>query len=261
MPLAQAHPKLSLMNLPLLTKELLARTLVEPMLRSGKAPFGPFNPLMAWVLKNRDARLPKDHPLKSLEDIREWDSTFALSRSSLLWLWAKLNQLKPIRILEFGSGRTTFALASYAKQCREAGLATPIIITVEAEGTWLAQTREILASHHLESFITFIQANAIKTPTDHGYDLDETSLREAFQSKDVEFLLIDGPSGGHGRIGTLRSVFDLLSPDAVIFLDDCDRAAEKHSIRAWAKDYGSKIQSHGIIPTVGGLGWLTRTAR
>ena len=247
------------MNLRLIPREIAARCIVEPLLAQGVAPTGNnTRRLVRWALANRDLRFPRHHPLKPIEEIDHWGNTFALSCSSLLWLWARLRRKQPSCILELSSGRTTFALATYARDCRERHLPAPEIITVEAETEWLNLTRETLERYGLSDFITFVHADAVDSTDDHGYALADSAFESLIPATGIEFLLIDGPAGGHGRGGTLRSVFHLLAPDAEIFLDDCDRPNEQATLRNWQTEYAGELIGRGVIPTVGGLGWLTR---
>ena len=259
MPNRRATSPIFHMRLSQLPKELLARTVVEPMLATGHVPRQEcLRRVIHWTLANRDLRFPTDHPLKVIEDIPEWDNTFALSRSSLLWLWARLVRLRPSAILELGSGRTTFALATFAREQEATGGSAPKIVTVEAEGEWLDRTRAILERHDLHSFVDFSHAPALLTPDLHGYDLTKASLEPLFAQYPADFVLIDGPSGGQGRFGTLPSVYHLLSETAEIFLDDCGRPQEQETLRSWARKYDGELHCQGIVPTVGGLGWLSR---
>ena len=243
------------------SKEVIARTITEPLLSRAQLPGNAgVRRALAWSLENRDVRFPEQHPLKAVESIPEWDNTYALSRSALQWLWARLHKKAPRTILEFGSGRTTFAMATYAKARQQEGLQTPIIVSIEAETQWLTQTEQHLAEHGLEKFVTLVNAPAKTDTQNHGYDLTGISLEDLFQKQPIEIVLIDGPCGGQGRRGTLPSIYHLLSSQADVLLDDCDRTPEQETMGIWESDYPHELHNRGILPTVGGLGWLQRRA-
>jgi predicted O-methyltransferase YrrM len=119
----------------------------------------------------------------------------SLELSALVLAIARICQ--PQRILDLGSGFTSYVLRTHAV---EGGSAA--VVTVDDDPTWLERSRAFLESHRL--------------PTDEMSSWDEFSA-----SAPPPFQLVVHDLGNMSvRAATLRRVLELTAPDGLLVLDD-----------------------------------------
>jgi predicted O-methyltransferase YrrM len=132
----------------------------------------------------------------------------------------------PRRLLDLGSGFSSFVLRRYAGQ---AGVSVEVQSTDHA-AEWLAATRGYLEAH--------------------GLDVSGLSIWDDFRSREhapFDLILLDLGSSGKDsaayRLSVLPEVLDLLAPGGVLILDDAHwlafgravrRLLDAHSYRYWS---------------------------
>ena len=137
-------------------------------------------------------------------------------------------RVKPQKILDIGLGVTTRVISRYAE-------AHPCEHTiVEHSRDWAAQfARGFTLS--ASSTITFLNL----TETEYGGDAHVLSYRgfaEALGGRKFHLISIDGPYGDKAdrfsRVDVLSILPECLEKDFAILMDDCNRAAERHTAEA-----------------------------
>lgn len=244
----------------LLPRRILARFLIDHLVRHGLVPArGKLRDVYGYALQLRILKVSKNHALHELFLERD-PNPFALSDTTLVWLWAYLCKTEPECIVEMGSGRSTVVFALYAKKQVQDGKSKPVVISIDSEEKWLAATMEKLNKFDLTGFVNFMHCRLINnTGTNidkHGYVIDYEKLDTLLDNKKINLLLIDGPSGGQGREATLPYLAERLEIDTNVFLDDASRCAEQTTINKWLGIFNDHLFLRGILPLGKGLAWM-----
>lgn len=166
------------------------------------------------------------HPLRSaMPPSGRW----AMDARSLLHLLEIVRTTKPLNIVELGSGTSTVWLGYEAESH---GLQVTSIDHLEE---FAAQTRNYLSKHALTTFTKVYTMPLLKIQTEEDkpswYDLDHSKLPST-----IDLLLVDGPPGSVGRYSRFPAVPELwerLSPNATIILDDSTRPDEEEILESW----------------------------
>jgi predicted O-methyltransferase YrrM len=169
-----------------------------------------------------------DKPLPSLGD-----SAISPDLAHLILL--TMFEERPHRILELGPGISTLLLAKCAQRLGEVR-----IWSVEHEATFVDLARSRLELHGLGGQVELIHAPltdiSVAGKRMRWYDSSFLSRIDY-----VDFLLVDGPpSGDQGpmlRYPALPVLYPLLSPGAVILVDDAARSAEKNAVEMWLREF------------------------
>lgn len=136
-------------------------------------------------------------------------------------------------VLECGSGSTTVILA-YA--CRSVGKGR--VVALEHNPRFASATRKMLAERGLSEWAEVVDAPLTEVEIDGGTRLWYDPAAIPDQSFDL--LLVDGPPGTVGpqaRYPAVPLVFDRLTDDAMVVLDDARRADERAIGERWAAEY------------------------
>jgi predicted O-methyltransferase YrrM len=143
---------------------------------------------------------------------------------------------KPKLILEASSGVSTL-LASYClKQLGEGN-----VISLEEENKYAEVSNNALIKHGLKDIANVIHA-PLKEIEIEGKKWIWYDLTEIKDIKPIDMLIIDGPAQ-YGReqkmirYPALPLLFDSLSDEAIIILDDADRQDEKNIVDLWLKQF------------------------
>ena len=162
---------------------------------------------------------------------------------------------KPDVMVECSSGVTTLVLAGC---CRLNGRGH--VYSLENGDEFVAKTREQLAEFSLAGFATVIHA-----PLEHRtaggddylwYRLDDLN------ATNIDMLVIDGPPGflqKHSRYPAIPLLYDRLSDDCVVFVDDAARDDEIAIVELWRAMYPSF--GHNYIATERGCAVLNINRR
>lgn len=172
------------------------------------------------------AQLFSRHPLRS---VMPPSGRWAMDARSLLHLLEIVRTTKPHNIVELGSGTSTVWLGYEAESH---GLQVTSIDHLEE---FAAQTRNYLSKHALATSTKVYTMPLSEVQTEEyklsWYDLDRSKLPST-----IDLLLVDGPPGSVGRYSRFPAVpelWDRLSPNATIILDDSTRPDEEDILESW----------------------------
>ena len=243
-----------------LIRRILARSLIDHLVRHGFVPVrGVLRDIFAYALKARILKVPKIHALYNYFQESIPDS-YSLGNAKIIWLWSYLCKTKPHCIVEMGSGSSTVIFAMYAKKQVQDGKTRPVVISIESEEKWMINTAKNLEKFNLTGLVNFMQCRLMENSGNdnitHGYVIDYEELDKMLDNNEIDLLLIDGPSGGHGRGATLPSLVERLKVNADVFLDDVSRKKEQESLQTWENLYGDSLMLKGVLPLGSRVAWL-----
>jgi len=141
---------------------------------------------------------------------------------------------EPNVIVELGSGASTIIMG-YAVEQRGSGR----VISLDHSEKYRAKTQRQLADHALQHW-TEVRHAPLTSIEQRGttwswYDLDAID-----GDLTIDMVVIDGPpreTGPMARYPAVPALYEYLSEDAVIVLDDAYRDDEKAMLNRWMKDY------------------------
>ncbi|MBK1686101.1 O-methyltransferase [Rubrivivax gelatinosus] len=165
---------------------------------------------------------------------------------------------KPRTILELGSGVSTLLLGQVLRNAGGGRL-----VSIDHDAAWAARTRENLKLMGLEDVVSVVDAPLrTRTVGEQRYDWYDIPDAVLDELGPIDLLLVDGPPQRSGdtlpaRFPALPVLGPRLSDDALVFVDDADRAQERTMVQWWLEqDAGWKAERH---PTVDGVCLLRRT--
>lgn len=174
-------------------------------------------------------------------------------------LTALVAELRAAHVVEFGSGRSTVALAQAAARLPVPGAVTVIENDPEVYGA----TRAALAAAGVASDRVAVQAAPLVVRRIAGRHLPVYHLRRGdFASAAVpDLVVVDGPpSMLGGRQGALLQALGLAGVGTLVLLDDADRPQEAAVLDSAVRTYRGRLEQ---LPAPGfsrGLGALVVTA-
>lgn len=143
---------------------------------------------------------------------------------------------KPKIILEASSGVSTIIASYCLKQLGEG-----TVISLEEENKYAEVSNNALIKHGLKDIANVIHA-PLKEIEIEGKKWIWYDLTKIKDIKPIDMLIIDGPAQ-YGReqpmirYPALPLLFDSLSDEAIIILDDADRKDEKNIVELWLKQF------------------------
>lgn len=143
---------------------------------------------------------------------------------------------KPKIILEASSGVSTIIASYCLKQLGEG-----TVISLEEENKYAEVSNNALIKHGLKDIANVIHA-PLKEIEIEGKKWIWYDLTKIKDIKSIDMLIIDGPAQ-YGReqpmirYPALPLLFDSLSDEAIIILDDADRKDEKNIVELWLKQF------------------------
>lgn len=166
----------------------------------------------------------------SVANIMESASEWAISHDLARVLSALVRVSKPHSVLEFGAGRSSLVIADALE-----GLGRRRLTSVEHQAAYAMDAWATLADRP-DLDARLLEARLSVRMSRHGVLHTYVGVSEGLRARaPYDFVFIDGPPGRFGRDATLFSVASLLSPRAVILLDDAARPAEKTAVRRWQR--------------------------
>ena len=140
---------------------------------------------------------------------------------------------KPSTVFECSSGLTTLVLA---RCCQMNGRGR--VFSLENGEEYAINTRQHLAGYGLDAFASVIHAPLVDTHLKEGdFSWYATS---GIPDNKIDMLVIDGPPGfiqKNSRFPALPLLFDRLSDNCTVFLDDAARDDEKEIVSLWQEAY------------------------
>jgi predicted O-methyltransferase YrrM len=177
----------------------------------------------AEALHSVFASLDLSHPLPPM---RGW----AISPDFAVVLIDLLLEHKPTTLVECGSGVSTL-LAAHCLRRNGGGK----IVALEHVPEFAEATRESLRKHGVEDYAEVRDAPLHLGPIEERefYWYDVSQLGDV---KDIDLLLVDGPPGviqQHSRWPAIPKLFERLSAEAMVLMDDTNRQDEQEVIALW----------------------------
>lgn len=151
-------------------------------------------------------------------------------------LAALLRQYQPDVIVELGGGQSTVVTGYMVRQLQRGH-----VYALEHQAEFAERIHENIARHALSDFVTVVHAPLI-TYTINGEEWQWYDLASLPQAMQINLLFIDGPAQ-HGntkalvRYPALPLLRERLVHEALIVMDDADRAAEQQVLAAWRDEY------------------------
>ncbi|SEE98291.1 class I SAM-dependent methyltransferase [Ruania alba] len=159
---------------------------------------------------------------------------WAMEPTTLVEIVDLITRLRPTTVVECGSGTSTMWVTQALRRNGHGR-----VVSLDHDGDYAAATRAHLARHGLGAWAEVRHAPLVPTETDHGpldwYNVDAASLPL------IDMLVVDGPpkaTGDLARYPALPVLVERLAPDAVIVLDDADRAGERRIVELWQEQHG-----------------------
>lgn len=179
------------------------------------------------------------HPLPPM---REW----AISPDFAKQLIALIDQHQPQSIVEISSGISTVIMGYCLEKIGQGQ-----ILSLEHDERFAKISQANLQSHHLQDIATVVYTPLkpieLNGQTWRWYDLDQLQLKHKLPDR-IDLLVIDGPPGdlqSLSRYPALPMLFQALSENGVVILDDGDRADEQEIVRRWQQEFG--LESERIL--------------
>jgi predicted O-methyltransferase YrrM len=144
-------------------------------------------------------------------------------------------ETRPETVVEIGSGVSTL-VAGYAVKRNGTGR----VVSLEHSAEWFAKCARLIDEHDLSKQAMVVHAPLRAVMIDGAqwqwYDTDALGTVAS-----IDLLLVDGPLfdlQAMARYPALPVLGHLLSPEAVIILDDADRPDERAVVARWEREFG-----------------------
>ena len=149
---------------------------------------------------------------------------------------ALVNNLRPLNILEFGSGLSTIFLSDLLSKQGNGHL-----FTVEDSSEYLSKTKEMTNNAtNLSLFLSPISRYVFKGKLCHTY-LQDFVLK--LPEVHFDIVLIDGPLAyKYGREASLYLITPFLKSETLILLDDSNREPEQKAIANWRRAWSRNLE-------------------
>ena len=158
---------------------------------------------------------------------------FALDSQALAHLLAVVEERRPRRILELGSGTSTIWLGYL---CQSFG---GTLVSLDHLEHYLNLTRGAVERHNLNDVIDTRLAPLEATECD-GKNFDWYSLATMADLSEIDMLIVDGPpaaTGPQARYPSLPKLINHLAPRATVILDDAHRDDEAEIVDSWLEAF------------------------
>lgn len=179
---------------------------------------------------------------------------WAMSPAGLLMLTDTIGKRAAELVVECGSGTSTLWMA-YAMRAQGKGK----VVAIEHLQEYADRTQELLNEHGVAPWAEVRVAPLTTIETPEGQFLWYDTVGMSWE-REIDILLVDGPpttTGTHARYPALPVLGDLLSPTALIVVDDADRQDEQEVMRLWKAAWPDLVR----LPSPGpGVELLTRNA-
>lgn len=143
-------------------------------------------------------------------------------------------------VLELGSGTSTVILAKFIQKYN---LKT-VIVSLEENRPWHEKIQQILSEEKLLDFVKLIYAPYSENDGWYSDDFIPEFLKNNYS---FDTFIIDGPQAWQkgremSRKNALYKLFNFLTADFSVFLDDINRPGEKAIAKLWEKDFSLKFK-------------------
>jgi len=129
---------------------------------------------------------------------------------------------KPETIVECGSGAST-VLIGYLR-----------IFSLENKNNFYEKNKHLIARHNLKKYVSIIHAPLVECKVnDNSYKWYDTVQITDLES--IDLLIVDGPTGN--RYPVLPLLFNQLSDNAFVIIDDCKREKDGKNVLRWLAEF------------------------
>jgi len=149
------------------------------------------------------------------------DANMSISFKMVTYLWDTIQKLKPHRILDLGSGFSSFVFRLYAKKSRH----DVVVFSVDTAKKWLRGTEKFLLKHDLDTERLVLWKNLAKDMPG-GFDLVLHDLADIRR-----------------RMKVMNAVAEAAKPGALIVCDDAHKTEYSAFLPKWAAKHGWKLES------------------
>jgi len=165
-----------------------------------------------------------------LPPFRGW----AISPDFASLILSKMKEIKPVNILECGSGISTLLIAYYLKKTNKGHL-----FSLEHDKEYADSTAELLVRHGLEKYVTLVSAQLVEY-TINKKDWKWYDLYQLNQDIKFDLVMIDGPPfqvQPKSRYPALPLLDNYINQGAIILIDDCSRTQDNEVVNDWLKEF------------------------
>lgn len=148
---------------------------------------------------------------------------------------------RPALVVECGSGYSTVLIATLLRQIGEGGR----VLSLDAEAHYAQVTRDLLRTFGVEGNAEVVEAPIQLVEVDSQrmpwYGINDTMTNGA----KIDLLIVDGPPatiGLRARYPAVPVLRSLLSPDAIILMDDGNRPDERWIASRWADELNFDVE-------------------
>lgn len=159
---------------------------------------------------------------------------WALPADTLLFLSDYIEQERPQRILEIGSGSSTVWTGTFAKN------AGAELVSLEHDADYVQKTRALVDEFGLQDVVTLHHAPLKPVELEEGtFDWYDPNVISSLGGT-FDVLIVDGPpeaTGPKARMPALPMLEHLLAEKCLILLDDTHRPDEQEILQAWIERF------------------------
>lgn len=192
------------------------------------------------------------YPYAADEDVLAMQQLLQLSGPYLPWnpysirpchLVAVLNEIfigNRRQLVECGSGMSTLYIGRLLRQ-----LGAGHLLSIEHDRRWGGLIADLVRGEKLSNYVQVIYAPLKPSPFPEVTEWYDTSIiSETVGESTFDLLLVDGPPAytadrQYARYPAFPFFRPHLEPNAVVFLDDTERAGELHIIKQWTEMDGT----------------------
>lgn len=173
-------------------------------------------------------------PIKIFPPTRSWSASpdvLALIANSVIEL---TNKTKEPFVVEASSGISTLVTA-YCLSKSNRGK----VLSLEHDKFYAQKTRDLIKEHGLEKYAQIVYAPLVK------HEIEEQEflwyeMKDINREDSIDLVIIDGPPAHpntESRYPCLPLLYEILSKEAVLILDDANREGEQKILKKWTESY------------------------
>lgn len=160
----------------------------------------------------------------------------AIAPDLALLLAAKILERRPGLTVELGSGVSTL-VAGYMLQRNQHGR----LISIEHDAHYLELARKSVRLHGLTDYVEVVHAPLAPCPDQEEERIwYDRSFIQGIPARSVDLLFVDGPPAvieKTARYPALPALLHTLSPEAIVLVDDANRADEREILARWLREF------------------------
>lgn len=136
---------------------------------------------------------------------------------------------KPETILECGSGVSS-VVVGYLLEKNECGR----IFSLENKNNFYKKNNDLIARHSLSKHVSIVHAPLVERKVgDKSFEC--YNIKQIADIQLIDLLIIDGPAGN--RYPVLPVLFNQLSDNVLIIIDDCKREKDGENVLRWLSEF------------------------